>query len=50
MFTAICSSQLYLKKLKKIVPSRKEKWGFGFVCSDENGLERNTVGKDVGLS
>ncbi len=50
MFTAIHSSYLYLESLKNAALDRKQEWGFGFVCSDKNGLERNTVMKDVDLS
>ena len=47
MFTAIHSSYLYLESLKNAALDRKEEWGFGFVYSDKNELERNTVMKDV---
>ena len=50
MFTAIRSSYLYLESLKNASLDHKEEWSFGFVCSDKNKLERNTVVKDVGLS
>lgn len=50
MFTAIHSSYLYLESLKNAALDRKEAWGFSFVHSDKNELERNTVMKDVGLS
>jgi len=50
MFTAIHSRNLYLKSLKNAALNHKEEWGFDFVCSDKNKLERNTVMKDVGLS
>lgn len=49
MFTAIYSSYIYLESLKNAALDRKEEWGFGFVCSDKNELERNTVMKDVSL-
>ena len=47
MFTTIRSSYLYLESLKNAALDRKEEWGFGFVYSDKNKLERNTVMKDV---
>lgn len=50
MFTVICPSHFYLESLKNASLDHKEEWGFGFVCSDENKLERNTVVKDAGLS
>lgn len=50
MFTAIHSSYLYLESMKNAALNRKEEWGFGFVYSDKNKFERNTVMKDVGLS
>ncbi len=46
MFTAIHSSYLYLESLKNIALDCKEEWSVGFVCSDKNGFERNTVMKD----
>ncbi len=49
MFTAIYSSYLYLESLENAPLHRQEEWSFGFVCSDKNELERNTVRKDVGL-
>lgn len=50
MFTAIRSSYLYQENLQNAALNYKEEWGFGFVCSDENELVKNTVVKDVGLS
>lgn len=50
MFTAIHSSYLYPERWQNIALGRKDEWGSGFVCSDKDELERNTVMKDVGLS
>jgi hypothetical protein len=50
MFTAIHSSHLYLECLKKAALERKIEWGFGFVYSDKNKLEKDTVMEDVDLS
>lgn len=50
MFTAIRSSYIHLERFKNAALDRKEEWGFDFVCSDKNELERNTVRKDVCLS
>ena len=50
MLTTIRSSYLYLESLKSAALYYKNEWGFGFVCSDKNKLERNTVVKDVGIS
>lgn len=49
MFTAIHSSYLYLESLESAALYYKEEWGFSFVCSDKNKLEKNTVVTDVGL-
>lgn len=50
MFTTIRSSYLYLESLKSAALYYKNEWSFGFVCSDKNKLERNTVVKDAGIS
>ena len=50
MFTVIHSGYLYLESSKNASLSHKEERGFGFVCSDKNKFERNTVVKGVGLS
>lgn len=50
MFTVICSSHIYQENLQNASLYRKDEWGFGFVCSDENKLVRNTVVQDVSLS
>ena len=47
MFTVNYSSYLYLESLKNAALDCKEELGFGFVYSDKNELERNTVMKDV---
>lgn len=49
MFTAIHSNYSYLERLINASLDRKEEWSIGFVCSDKNKLERNTVMKDAGL-
>lgn len=50
MFAAIRSSYLYTESLRKAALDRIEERGLDFVCSDKNGLERNTVVKDSDLS
>ncbi len=50
MFTTIRSSYLYLESLKSAALYYKNEWGFGFVCSDKNKLEGNTVVKDAAIS
>ena len=50
MFTAICSSYLYLESFKNASPDHQEEWGLCVVCSDKNKLGRNTVVKVAGLS
>lgn len=50
MFTAIRSSYLYLESKKEAALDHQEERGFGFACSDKTKLEKNTVGKDAGLS
>jgi len=49
MFTTIRPSYLYLESIKSASLDYKKEWGFGFVCSDKNELEGETVWKDVGL-
>ncbi len=50
MFKVIRPSHFYLESLRSASLDHKEERGFGFVCSDKNKLERNTVVKDAGLS
>lgn len=50
MFKVIHPSHFYLESLRSASLDHKEERGFGFVCSDKNKLERNTVVKDAVLS
>lgn len=50
MFTVIRSRYIYQENLQNASLNHKDEWGFGFVCSDENKLVRNTVVQDVSLS
>ncbi len=50
MVAVIRSRHFYLESLRSASLDHKEEWGFGFVCSDKNKLERKTVVKDVVLS
>ena len=50
MFTTIRSSYLHLESLRNAALDYEKEWGFNFVYSDKNKLEKNTVVLDVGLS
>lgn len=48
MFTVICSSCLYLESMENAPLKQNDEWGVGFVYSDRNKPEKNTVEKAAG--
>lgn len=49
MFTVIRSDYIYCNSFRYAALECKQERGFGFVCSDENRLERISVTRDVRL-